>query len=240
MTRHNLFLLSLMLLAGPALAQQSADALADKSKLSYAVGYDMGMNLKRQNIDLDVDQLIRAIRDTFSEAEPSVPREEMATILSALQQKIRAEQLERFKQLSEENQRKSNAFLADNAQKSGVVSLPSGVQYRVIEEGEGARPKLADAVSIHFRGSKMDGWEFDSTFARAQPEIFKIEDITVPGWQEVLPLMREGATWRVYLPPEMAFGARGNPPIGPNEAVIFELKLVQINPPEAKQAQSGG
>ncbi len=240
MIRHNPLLLSLLVLAGPAMAQQSADVLSDKSKLSYAVGFDMGMNLKRQNIDLDLEQLVRAIRDTFSEVEPSVPREEMATILTALQQKIRAEQIERFKQLSEENQSKSNAFLADNAKKSGVVSLPSGVQYRVIEEGEGARPKLSDTVSIHFRGSKMDGWEFDSTFARAQPEIFKIEDITVQGWQEVLPLMREGATWRVYLPPEMAFGARGNPPIGPNEAVIFELKLVQINPPVPAQAQGGG
>lgn len=222
----------LTLLALNAYAQD-ADPLADTSKLSYAVGYDLGVNLRRQGLDLDLEQVLQAIRDTFNDTEPQVAREEMVNILSALQQKMRAEQLERFRQLSEKNQQEADTFLAENAQKSGVVNMPSGVQYRIIEEGNGARPSLTDTVTLHYRGSKINNWEFDSSFARGKPEVFKIESLSIKGWQEVLPLMKEGSTWKVYLPPEMAFGTRGNPPIGPNEAVIFDIQLVKIGEPDA-------
>ena len=230
-----LLLGSLLLLSAPAIYAQDAatDPLADTGKLSYSVGYDLGVNLRRQGLELDLEQVLQAIRDTFNDAEPQVPREEMVNILSALQQKMRSEQLERFRQLAEKNKKEADEFLAENAQKSGVVNMPSGVQYRVVEEGTGRRPSLTDTVTLHYRGSKINGWEFDSSFARGKPEVFKIENLSVKGWQEVLPLMKEGATWKVYLPPEMAFGTRGNPPIGPNEAVIFDVQLVKIGEPEA-------
>lgn len=221
-------LLGSLLLVSAAATAQDADPLADSGKLSYAVGFDLGMNLRRQGLDLNLEQVLQAIRDTFNETEPTVPREEMANILTALQQKLRTEQLERFRQLAEKNKKDADDFLADNAQKSGVVNMPSGVQYRIVEEGSGKRPALTDTVTLHYRGSKIDGWEFDSSFARGKPEVFKIESLGVKGWQEVLPLMKEGSTWKVYLPPEMAFGVRGNPPIGPNEAVIFDIQLVKI------------
>lgn len=225
--------LLLTMMAVTAYAQTAtSDPLADRSKLSYSVGFDLGMNLRRQGLDMDLDQVLTAIRDAYGEAEPTVPREEMVTILSALQQKMRAEQVERFRQLAEENQKAADDYLAENAQKSGVINMPSGVQYRIVEEGTGSRPALSDTVTLHYRGSKINNWEFDSSFARGKPEVFKIEDLSIKGWQEVLPLMKEGATWKVYLPPEMAFGPRGNPPIGPNEAVIFDIQLVQIGAPE--------
>jgi FKBP-type peptidyl-prolyl cis-trans isomerase FklB len=153
----------------------------------------------------------------------------MRSLLTELQEKVRAEQVEQFRKLSEENQAKSEEFLEANKSKTGIVVLPSGVQYRIIEEGDGARPGIESKVSVHYRGSLMSGREFDSSFARGTPEEFTVNAV-LPGWQEVLPLMKAGSTWQIFLPPELAFGARGNPPVGPNEALMFDLKLVEILP----------
>jgi FKBP-type peptidyl-prolyl cis-trans isomerase FklB len=199
----------------------------EKGKLSYAVGWDIGTDIARRNTEFDVESLIAAIRDVVAEQEPKVPAEEMRTLLTALQEKVRAEQVEQFRVLSEENQAASEAFLEANKSKTGIVVLPSGVQYRIIEEGNGARPNLDSKVTVHYRGSKTDGREFDSSFARGTPEEFVVNAV-LKGWQEVLPLMKAGSTWQIFIPPELAFGARGNPPVGPNEALMFDLKLVEI------------
>lgn len=212
------------LVTGPVMAQ---DISSEKGKLSYAVGWDIGEDIKRRGADFDVESIITAIRDSSAGRQAQVPNEEMTTLLTALQQKVRQEQAEAFRKLSEENQTKSTEFLAANAGKTGVVTLPSGVQYRIIDEGDGARPGMESTVKVHYRGSKMNGLEFDSSFARGVPEEFTVSSV-LKGWQEVLPLMKTGATWQVFVPPEMAFGARGNPPVGPNEALLFDLKLVEI------------
>ena len=213
-----------MLASGSVLAQ---DVNTEKGKLSYAVGWDIGADIARRNAEFDVDSLISAIRDVVAENEPKVAPEEMRALLAALQEKVRAEQVEQFRVLSEKNQAESEAFLLANKNKTGIVALPSGVQYRIIEEGDGARPGLESKVSVHYRGSKLDGREFDSSFARGTPEEFTVNAV-LQGWQEVLPLMKAGSTWQIFVPPEMAFGARGNPPVGPNEALMFDLKLVEI------------
>jgi FKBP-type peptidyl-prolyl cis-trans isomerase FklB len=212
------------LVTGPVMAQ---DISSEKGKLSYAVGWDIGEDIKRRGAEFDVESIITAIRDSSAGRQAQVPNEEMTALLTALQQKVRQEQAEAFRKLSEENQVKSTEFLAANAAKTGVVTLPSGVQYRVIDEGDGARPGVESTVKVHYRGSKMNGLEFDSSFARGVPEEFTVSSV-LKGWQEVLPLMKTGATWQVFVPPEMAFGARGNPPVGPNEALLFDLKLVEI------------
>jgi FKBP-type peptidyl-prolyl cis-trans isomerase FklB len=214
----------LMLTSITAFAQ---DVNSEKGKLSYAVGWDIGADIARRSTEFDVESLITAIRDVVAEQEPKVSAEEMRTLLTALQEKVRAEQVEQFRILSEENQVASEAFLEANKSKTGIVALPSGIQYRVIEEGDGARPGLESKVTVHYRGSKMDGREFDSSFARGTPEEFVVNAV-LAGWQEVLPLMKAGSTWQVFVPPELAFGARGNPPVGPNEALMFDLKLVEI------------
>src|SRR5210317_1422715 len=215
-----------MLASGSVLAQ---DVETEKGKLSYAVGWDIGADIKRRSTEFDVESLISAIRDVVAENEPKVSADEMRILLTELQEKVRAEQVEQFRALSEKNQAESEAFLAANKSKTGIVVLPSGVQYRIIEEGEGARPGLESKVSVHYRGSKMDGREFDSSFARGTPEEFTVNAV-LQGWQEVLPLMKAGSTWQIFVPPELAFGARGNPPVGPNEALMFDLKLVEILP----------
>jgi FKBP-type peptidyl-prolyl cis-trans isomerase FklB len=212
------------LMASPAMAQ---DLTTDKGKLSYAVGWDIGKDIERRGAEFDVDTLITAIRDSAAGKEPQVPSEEMVALLTELQQKVRQEQAEAFQKLAEENLKKSEEFLNNNRTKNGIVALPSGIQYRVIEEGEGARPGMESTVKVHYRGSKTNGLEFDSSFARGVPEQFTVNSV-LRGWQEVLPLMKTGSTWQIFVPPEMAFGARGNPPVGPNEALIFDLKLVEI------------
>jgi FKBP-type peptidyl-prolyl cis-trans isomerase FklB len=184
------------LMASPAMAQ---DLTTDKGKLSYSVGWDIGKDIERRGAEFDVETLIAAIRDSAAGKEPQVPSEEMVALLTELQQKVRQEQAEAFQKLAEENLQKSEEFLNTNRTKNGIVALPSGIQYRVIEEGEGARPGMESTVKVHYRGSKINGLEFET-----------------------------GSTWQIFVPPELAFGARGNPPVGPNEALIFDLKLVEI------------
>ena len=210
--------------AGPVMAQ---DVTSDKGKLSYAVGWDIGEDIKRRGAEFDVETIIAAVRDSSSGKDPQVPAEEMVAMLTELQQRVRQEQAEAFQKLADENQKASEEFLAANLSKNGIVALPSGIQYRVIEEGTGARPGMDSTVKVHYRGSKTDGLEFDSSFARGVPEEFTVSTV-LKGWQEVLPLMKTGSTWQVFVPPEMAFGARGNPPVGPNEALIFDLKLIEL------------
>lgn len=215
---------AVLLLSGNVLAQ---DVATDKGKLSYAIGWDFGQDIKRRGGEFDVESVVAAIRDTVADKDPQVTPEDMVALLQAFQQKVRQEQVEAFQALADENQTKSEAFLEENKTKTGIVVMPSGVQYRIIEEGDGGRPGMESTVKVHYRGSKMDGREFDSSFARGVPEEFVVNAV-LAGWQEVLPLMKQGSTWQVFVPPELAFGQRGNPPVGPNEALMFDLRLVEI------------
>jgi FKBP-type peptidyl-prolyl cis-trans isomerase FklB len=226
MMRFNFALSLLMILAsGSATAQELT---TDKGKLSYAVGWNIGNDIKRHSEEFDVEALIAAIRDSVADREPQVDSEEMMARLSDWQERVDQERLEAFQALAEQNRAKSEEFLETNKTKTGIVVMTSGVQYRIIEEGDGPRPGLDSTVRLHYRGSKMDGREFTSSFARGQPEEFTVNAVPLQGWQEVLPLMKQGSTWQIFVPPELAFGQRGNPPVGPNEALMFDLKLLEI------------
>ena len=203
------------------------DIDTDKGKLSYAIGWEFGAGLKGRNSEFDVDSVIAAIRDASGDAESQVAVEDMRALLTAYQEKLQQERLDALKQLAEDNKVMSETFLQENKGKTGIVVLASGVQYRIIEEGSGARPGLDDTVEVHYRGSKIDGREFDSSFARGRPETFQVNSV-LQGWQEVLPLMKVGSTWQIFVPPELAFGVRGQSPVGPNEALMFDIKLVNI------------
>ncbi len=215
-----------------AIAQQPAEQqrqlpAMQKDKLSYALGFQIGNDMRERELDLDLNTVIRALQDGFAKRDPTVPLEEMVGQLAAMEDKLRTEAEGKFNALAAENKAKSDRFMAENRAKKGVVALANGIQYRVIDEGNGARPTPTSEVVVHYRGSLTSGFEFDSSFARNQPATFKIDQV-LQGWQEVLPLMRVGDQWQVFLPPEMAYGERGPRPIGPNQALIFDIKLMEI------------
>jgi FKBP-type peptidyl-prolyl cis-trans isomerase FklB len=221
------FALTAVMVLAPA-AVMAQDLSTEKGQLSYAVGWDLGADIGRRGEDFDVEALIDAIRDSVAGNEPQVAPAEMRRLLTELQEKVRQEQIAALQALAQENQAKAETFLAENQGKTNVVVLPSGVQYRIIEEGTGGRPGLEDRVSVHYRSSKIDGIEIDSSFARGVPQEFTVNEV-LQGWQEVLPLMKVGSTWQIWVPPELAFGQRGNPPaVGPNEALQFDLKLIEV------------
>lgn len=229
-------------MVGPTMAQQPAtgaapDPTTDRNKVSYAMGYQMGMELRSLNIDLDMTAVIRGINDAQNpDGESLVSRDEMVVIWERIGEQVRDDRLEQLEKLAAENLAKSRQFLEENKSKKGIVVLPSGVQYREIEEGTGAQPGATDNVVIHFRGSLVDGREFISTFAKGAPATVNMANVgqQMQGWSEVLPLMRKGAKWQVFVPPELGFGERGammeSGVVYPNETLIFDLQLVDVTP----------
>lgn len=200
----------------------------DKAKLSYAIGYELGSNFREESADIDVNTVIRAIQDAHAGRDPTVAVEEMRNNLMAYQMKMREQAVGQLRQLATENKTKSDRFLAENRGKTGIQVLPNGIQYRVIEAGNGRSPTATSEVTIHYRGSiASTSQEFDSSFARGEPVTFKVDEV-LRGWQEVLPRMKIGDHWQVFLPPDMAYGERGQPPIGPNEALAFDIKLLEV------------
>jgi FKBP-type peptidyl-prolyl cis-trans isomerase FklB len=223
------------LVAATAVAAQGAAAPAagapagpiDRNKLSYAIGYEIGRDFVEKKMDVDVNQVIRAIQDGFAKRNPAVPEQDMKQVLGQMREKMIGEAKAKYEQVARENLAKSTQFLSENRGKKGIVVLPSGIQYRVIEEGTGRKPAPTSEVTVHYRGSLTNGFEFDSSFARGVPAKFKVDSV-IDGWKEVLPMMKVGDHWQVFLPPEKAYGMRGQPPIGPNEALVFDIKLVDV------------
>jgi FKBP-type peptidyl-prolyl cis-trans isomerase FklB len=231
MRMFRLAALAAALLSTSAMAQAPAAGAAepamDRAKLSYAVGYQFGADLKERGVDVDVNAVIRALQDGFSGKDVAYPREELAQQMELLEGKLRREAEEKFRQLAADNKAASDKFMTENRAKKGIVALPSGIQYRVIEEGNGTRPTAKSEVTVHYRGSLINGFEFDSSFARGVPAKFQVDQV-LKGWQEVLPLMRVGDHWQIFLPPDEAYGERGPRPIGPNQALVFEIKLIEV------------
>ncbi len=207
-----------------ACKDKDVDLTSDKQKFSYAVGFQMSQNLKQQSLDLDTTALSQAIEDVLSGQEPKVSQDDMKSAVQAYQQK----RIKDREQLGINNKEAGEKFLAENRKKEGVVTLKSGVQYKVIEKGAGRKPKPTDKVVVHYRGTLIDGTEFDSSYKRKQPATFAVNGV-VKGWQEIIPMMKEGAKWHVAIPSDMAYGKRGaGGLIGPNAALVFEIKLVGI------------
>ena len=203
------------------------DTSTEKGKLSYAIGVEIGTDFVDKKMDVDVNTVIRGIQDGLAKRPPTVPTDQMRAALDKMREKLMTEAKAKYEQMARENKAKSDKFLAENKVKKGIVTLPSGIQYRVIEEGNGKRPLKNSEVTVHYRGSLTSGLEFDSSFARGVPAKFKV-DAVLKGWQDVLPMMKVGDHWQIFLPPEQAYGMRGQGPIGPNEALVFEIKLVDV------------
>ena len=220
-----------VLVSSAASAQTAAPAAApaaDKNTLSYAIGYDMARDLAERKVDLDVATLIRGINDGYAKKQPAMPGDKLAAALSGFQKKMADQERANFEKLSRENKSKSDAFLAANKAKPGVTTLPSGVQYRVIEPGTGAKPTSASTVQVHLRGSISTGQEFANTYstANAQPASFKVSEFPLAGLKEAIVMMPVGSRWEVYIPAEKAYGNDPRSPIGPAQAIVFDVKLI--------------
>ena len=235
MKRHSFSLvaiLSILVLATGCTAQEKAPEIKElkdlKAKVSYSIGLDIGRNFKAQGVEVDPAVLLKGMQDALADAQPMLTDEQIQETMTAFQQQMMGKQQKMIEELSEKNKTEGQAFLAENAKKEGVVSLPSGLQYKIVTEGEGASPKAEDTVTVHYRGTLVDGTEFDSSYGRGEPATFPVNGV-IPGWTEALQLMKKGAKYELYIPAELAYGQRGaGPAIGPNATLIFEVELLDI------------
>ena len=234
MTRLGGLALGMLLLGSVAHAQDRAAAPTsqgklDKHKLSYAIGYQIGTQFAGGDPDVDLATVQKAIQDAYAKRHPAVSMQDMHAQLQRLEQQMHANAVAEFERIAAANARKSADYLARNRQRDGVVQLPSGIQYAVIEQGKGKQnPKVSSTVTVNYRGMLVDGTEFDSSWAHGAPVTFQVNKV-IPGWQDVIPRMHVGDRWRVVIPPQLAYGERGQlPRIGPNEALVFEIELLDI------------
>jgi FKBP-type peptidyl-prolyl cis-trans isomerase FklB len=221
-------IVSIGLLFGVCQAADKLELKDQKDKESYSLGYQFGQSLKMQGIDLNLDVYISALRDALGEKEPQMSAEEMRSTVMGLRQRLAVAQQKALKEKGDKNLAEGKAFLAENGKKEGVKTLPSGLEYKVLSEGTGKTPKKTDTVTVHYRGTFLDGTEFDSSVARGKPATFRVDGV-IPGWTEALQLMKEGAKWQLFIPPELAYGERGMPPrIPPQSTLIFEVELISV------------
>src|SRR6266576_1510179 len=208
----------------------------EKEKTSYSIGMDLGNKLKSQSIDVDTAILVRGMNDGISGAKPLMSEEDMRTSLTALSTQIRAKQTAMLKDLTEKNKSEGDAFLLENKSKEGVVVLPSGLQYKVLKAGDGPKPAASDSVVCNYKGTLINGKEFDSSYKRGQPATFPVSGV-IKGWTEALQLMPVGSKWQLFIPPDLAYGERGaGADIQPDSALIFEVELMSIQPKTDKAA----
>lgn len=203
--------------------------LEDKRhKLSYAMGLNLSDQLKNQQaMAIDLDVFVQGFKDGYSGESPLLSSDEAIKILIEIEQEQRAQQMARANKMAAENKKAGEVFLAENMKKEGVITLDSGLQYKVIKAGGGPKPKKTDSVVCHYRGTLLDGTEFDSSYSRGEPAQFRVDQL-IPGWTEALQLMPAGSKWELYIPSYLAYGARQAGQISPNSTLIFELELLEI------------
>lgn len=198
-----------------------------KDKVSYAIGLDIGKNLKAQDIEADPTTIARGIKDALGDAKPLLTDEQIREIFTTFQAELQAKRAERMKVEGEKNLKEGAAFLEANKAKEGVKTLPSGLQYKEITPGTGATPKATDNVTTHYKGTLIDGTEFDSSYKRGEPATFPVNGV-IKGWTEALQLMKEGGKWQLFIPAELAYGEQGRPGIPPNSVLLFDIELVKV------------
>ncbi len=200
-----------------------------RDKASYSLGFEMGKGLRTQFSDLDIGIFTHALRDAFNNYNPRLKAEEMGQILSAIQNQMMQQQKQHLSKLSIENKKAAEDFLEENKSEKGVVALPSGLQYKIlVGGGNGEHPTSFDSVLIHYRASLLDGTVFESTYEGGEAKKIPINQM-IAGWSEALKMMKVGDKWQIFVPPYLAYGESGYPPvIGPNALLIFDIELLSI------------
>lgn len=224
-----------LLTAGARAQDEAAVLKTQKDKVSYAVGADIARSFKKQGVDINLDLFIKGLKDELSGEKLLMTGKDLQAALNEFQTELKQKRARAIKDVAEDNKRKGGAFLSANKGEERVVTLPSGLQYKILKEGNGARPTEADTVEVQYRGTLIDGTEFDSSYHREQPATFKVTGV-IPGWKEALQLMPVGSKWQLFVPPELAYGEKGHAYrtrgsgniIGPNETLIFEIELLAI------------
>ena len=215
----------------PSSARAQAAPAPGDHKLSYALGYEAGRDLGQHGLQIDIGAVLRGVQDGYGRKKPAYSPQQMQQVIAAMQQRMVAQARADFAALAAKNLARSQKFFAQNKAQKGVVTLPSGVQYKVLEDGHGEKsPTIASDVTLQYRGAFLDGTVFDNTYDRGQPVTFPVDQM-IRGWQQVITRMHVGDHWQVFIPPQMAYGERGQPPrIGPNEALVFDIRLLDTKP----------
>ncbi|MBN2034206.1 MAG: FKBP-type peptidyl-prolyl cis-trans isomerase [Deltaproteobacteria bacterium] len=227
-----------MLSAAPVFAAEAGEALeTQKEKESYSIGYQVGQSMKADGVEVDFDKLIEGLQDAIKNKEPSLSAEEMRKLIVDLKKRAREVQLRKLQEQIVQNAQESEEFLAENKKKESVKTTDSGLQYKVLREGTGASPGQEDFVKVHYRGTFIDGKEFDSSYAKGEPQKFQTDGV-IKGWTEALPMMKVGSKWQLFVPPDLAYGRSGMPNrIPPNKVLVFEMELLAIE--KKDQASTG-
>jgi FKBP-type peptidyl-prolyl cis-trans isomerase FklB len=205
------------------------ELVTDQDKQSYAIGLNVGKSLRRDSIEVEPKLVLQGIQDALGDGKLLLTDEEVRTVLTGLATQVRQQQEAKRLALAENNKKEGAAFLAANATKEGVVSLPDGLQYKIITAGTGPKPTATDSVVCNYRGTLLDNTEFDSSYKRGQPMTINVGGV-IKGWTEALQLMPVGSKWQLFIPPDLAYGDRGQGPGGPNATLIFEVELLSIQP----------
>jgi len=219
----------------PAAADEDTTPLADENaRINYAVGYQVGGDFKRQGLDLDLDIVVRGVADALAGTEPAMTEAEMREALQEVQQQVTAARQAKAEADAAEQRAAGQAFLDENKGKEGVQVTESGLQYKILESGTGRQPGPTDQVKVHYRGTRIDGTEFDSSYERGKPAEFRLDRV-IKGWTEGLQLMKEGGKAQFFIPSELAYGERGR--LG-NQTLIFDVELIEVGQSEQQGDES--
>jgi FKBP-type peptidyl-prolyl cis-trans isomerase len=221
----------------PAAKPKPLVLTTEKDKQSYAIGLNVGKSLHRDDIDIDPKIVLQGLQDAMAGGAVLLTDDQIKTVMTDLQSQVRQKQEEKRLALAESNKKDGAAFLAANATKPGVVTLPSGLQYKILTPGTGPKPTATDSVICNYRGTLLDNTEFDSSYKRG-PATFPVTGV-IKGWTEALQLMPVGSKWQLFIPADLAYGDRGREPIQPNATLVFELELMSIAPKTPPEVTPG-